>query len=89
MEMCYFWLLDGKMQKYFKFYYMPEQENLGNYPSKHHTADIHQHVRPYYVHTETSPTFLPGALNLAFGKGVLKYLGIHMPRSPHYHVLGP
>jgi hypothetical protein len=28
MEMRYFWLLDGKTQKYFKFYYMPGQENL-------------------------------------------------------------
>jgi hypothetical protein len=62
MGMRYFWLLDGKTQKYFKFYYMPGQENLGDYPSKHHTADIHQHVRPYYVHTVTSPTILPRAL---------------------------
>jgi hypothetical protein len=44
MEMQYFWLLDGKTQKYFKFYYQPGQENLGDYPSKHHTADIHQHI---------------------------------------------
>ncbi len=64
MEMCYFWLLDGKAQKSFKFCYMPKQENLGDYPSKpeHHTANIHQHVQPYYVHTETSPTILPRAL---------------------------
>ena len=54
MEMRYFWLMDGKTQKYFKFYYMPRQENLGDYPSKHHMADIHQHVQPCYVHTETS-----------------------------------
>ena len=38
------------------------QENLGDYPSKHHTADIHQHVQPYYVHTNTSPIILPHAL---------------------------
>ncbi len=62
MEMRYFWLLDGKTQKYFKFYYQPGQENLGNYPSKHHTADIHQHVRPYYVHTDKSPAVHPRAL---------------------------
>jgi hypothetical protein len=43
MEMHYFWLLDRKTQTYFKFYYQPGQENLGNgnYPSKHHTPDIH------------------------------------------------
>ena len=62
MEMQYFWLLDGKTQKYFKFYYHTGQENLGDYPSKHHTADIHQHVRPHYVHTDKSPTLLPQAL---------------------------
>jgi hypothetical protein len=33
MEMRYFWLLDGKNQKYFKFHYQPRQENMGNYPS--------------------------------------------------------
>jgi hypothetical protein len=41
MEMRYFWLLNGKTQKYFKFYYQPGQDNLGNYPSKHHTTNIH------------------------------------------------
>jgi len=54
MEMRYFWLLDGVTQTYFKFYYQPGQENLGDYPSKHHIADIHQHVRPYYVYTDKS-----------------------------------
>jgi hypothetical protein len=40
MKMQYFWLLDGKTQRCSKFYYQPSQEHLGNYPSKHHTADI-------------------------------------------------
>ncbi len=40
MEMRYFCLLDGETQQYFKFYYHPGLENLGDYPSKHHTADI-------------------------------------------------
>ncbi len=30
-----------------------------------------------------------GLWSLAFRKDVLKSLGTHMPRSPHYHVLGP
>ncbi len=50
MEMRYFCLLDGETQQYFKFYYQPGLKNLGDYPSKHHNADIHQHIRPYYVH---------------------------------------
>jgi hypothetical protein len=32
IETGYFWLLDGKVQKLFHFYYQPGQENLGNYP---------------------------------------------------------
>jgi hypothetical protein len=44
MEMRYFWLLDGEAQQQFKFYWQPGQENLSNYPSKHHPAKIHQHV---------------------------------------------
>jgi hypothetical protein len=59
--MQYFWLLDGKVQNLFCFYYQPDQENLGDYPSKHCSADIHQHVRPYYVHMNYSPTVLPRA----------------------------
>jgi hypothetical protein len=59
MEMQYFWLLDSKVQKLFLFHYQPGQENLGNYPSKHHSANIHQHVCPYYVHMNNSPTVLP------------------------------
>ena len=75
MEMQYFWLLDGQAQKYFKFYYHPGQENLGDYPSKHHTADIHQHVRPYYVHTNKSPTLLPRALKPSIRQGCAETLG--------------
>ncbi len=89
MEMQYLWLLDGKTQKYFKFHYQPGQENLGNYPSKHHTADIHQHVRPYMCILTSPLQSSHGPLSLAFGKGVLKSLGTHVARSPHYHVFGP
>ncbi len=51
MEMGYFWLLDGKTQTYFKFYYQPRKENLGDYPSKHRTANTHQHVWPLELYT--------------------------------------
>ncbi len=59
MEMWYFWLIDGKVQKLFHFQCQPGKENLGDYPSKHHSANIHQHVCPYYVHMNNSPTVLP------------------------------
>ncbi len=35
MEMRYFWLIDGKVQKLSSFHYQPCQEILGNYPLKH------------------------------------------------------
>ncbi len=44
IEMRYMWLLDGNVQQIFHFYYQPGQENLSDYPSKHYSADIHQHV---------------------------------------------
>ena len=50
--MKYMWLLDQEAQSLFTFYQHPGQENLGDYPSKHPSADIHQHVRPYYVHMD-------------------------------------
>ncbi len=87
MEMRYFWLLDGETQQYFKFYYQPGHEKLGDYPSKHHTANIHQHIRPYYVHMNNSPTLLPRAWSQALIEGVLKSLGIPTPRNPHYQAL--
>ena len=44
MEIRYFWLLDHKAQSQFSFHCQPGQENLGDYTTKHHLADIHQHV---------------------------------------------
>jgi hypothetical protein len=75
MEMRYFWLLDGKTQQYFKFYYQPGQENLGDYPSKHYTAYIHMHVRPYYLHTDKSPALLPWVLKPNIWQGCAEILG--------------
>ncbi len=75
IEMRYFWSLDSKTQQYFKFYYQPGLENLGNYQSKHPTADIHQHVRPYYVHMNNSPTLLPRAMKPSTCQGCAEIPG--------------
>eukprot|EP00804_Cyclotella_cryptica_P019676 CCRYP_016442-RA/>CCRYP_016442-RA protein AED:0.39 eAED:0.39 QI:0/0/0/1/1/0.5/2/0/309 len=61
MEVRYFWLLDGKIQKLFSFQYHPGFENLADYPSKSHPGTHHQAVRNYYLHTPTSPRFLERA----------------------------
>ena len=57
-----------------KFYYQSGLTNLGDYPSKHHTADMKQHVRPYYVHMENSPTLLPRAMKPITCRGCAKIL---------------
>jgi hypothetical protein len=75
MEMRYFWLLDGKMQQYFNFYTTPASKKLGDYPSKHYTANIHQHVRPYYVHMDISLTLLPRAMKPSTRQGCAEILG--------------
>eukprot|EP00957_Ditylum_brightwellii_P029417 2223618-Ditylum_brightwellii.AAC.1 len=40
----------------------PGQENLADYPTKHHPAAHHQRICPYYVCTPESPRYLPRAL---------------------------
>ena len=62
MEMRYFWLLDRAAQQNFTFIYTPGQENLADYPTKHHTANIHQHVQPYYLQQANSPSQLKHAV---------------------------
>ncbi len=75
MKMHYMWLLDGDVQQIFRFYYQPAgQENLGDYPSKHHSGDVHQHVRPYYVHMNNSPTVLPRAAKPSSWRGCAETL---------------
>ena len=94
MEMRYFWLLDQETQKYVDFFYHPGQENLGDYPSKHHFGPIHQHVRPYYLHMPNSPTFLPRAAKPSSRRGCAEILGdpyhkmVPLPRIPNYRDLG-
>ena len=58
MEMKYFWLLDQKIQRLFKFCYHPGFENLGDLYTKAHTGKDTQHKRPFYVHTPKSPRYL-------------------------------
>ncbi len=89
MEMRYFWLLDQQFQKYFKFFYQPGQENLADYPSKHHSAAIHQHVRPYYLHMSNSPQYLIRAAKPSARRGCVQTLAdpyhkkVPLPRIPN------
>ena len=82
MEMRYWWLVDSDAQDIFEFHYHPGLENLGDYPSKHHPAHVHQHVRPFYVHETNSPTLLPRAAKPSSRRGCAENLG--SPYSKQY-----
>jgi hypothetical protein len=58
MEMRYFWLLDGAVQKQFAFSHHPGEEILADYPSKAHTAPHHRLMRPFFTHQHNSPLYL-------------------------------
>ena len=94
MEMRYFWLLNEDTNKYFKFYYQPGQENLADYPSKAHTGTIHTLVRPYYLHTESSPNLLTCAAKTSAPRGCTEilgdpyYKGIPLPSIPNNRAPG-
>ena len=62
MEMRYFWLLGGEVQKQFAFHYHPGQENLGDYHTKAFDGKDTIRARPFYVYGKTSPRTLIRAL---------------------------
>ena len=86
-----FRLLDQMAQQYFKFYYQPGQENLTDYPTKHHSSAIRQHVRPYYVYIKIFQKKLPKASKPSSRQGCAEILGdpylqqVSLPLIPDYH----
>lgn len=61
METWYFLILDQEAQNIFDFQYSPNQEKLGDYPTKAHDECGTLHACPYYVHTKDPPRLLPRA----------------------------
>eukprot|EP00804_Cyclotella_cryptica_P002622 CCRYP_010444-RD/>CCRYP_010444-RD protein AED:0.34 eAED:0.29 QI:0/-1/0/1/-1/0/1/0/485 len=61
MEMRFFWVTDQVKQRFFNVRWQPGQENLADYFTKHFEPRHHLNVRPWYLHTSTSPTLLPRA----------------------------
>jgi hypothetical protein len=45
MDMRYHWLTDRVRQKQFDVYWRPGRENLGDYHTKHHSAQHHKYQR--------------------------------------------
>jgi hypothetical protein len=54
MDMRYHWLIDRVRQKQFDVYWRPGRENLGDYHTKHHSAQHHQDMRGLILHQANS-----------------------------------
>jgi hypothetical protein len=72
----------------YAFSWHPGQENLADYQSKHHMGCHHVAVRPWYLHMEISPRFLPRAQTPSALKGCVGTLDdgylckVPLPRAP-------
>jgi hypothetical protein len=88
MDMRFFWVGDKVAQEMYKLRWHPGQENLADYQSKHHTMSHHINVRPWYLHMENSPRFLPRAQKPSALKGCVGTLNdgyvpnVPLPRAP-------
>jgi hypothetical protein len=87
MEMRFFWISDKCAQEMYTLHWHPEQENLADYQSKHHTGAHHAAVCPWYLHEPNSPLLLPRAKAPSALKGCVgtlddKYLRkVPLPRA--------
>jgi hypothetical protein len=63
MDMRYHWLTD-RVQKQFHVYWRPGRENLGDYHTKHHSAQHHKDMRRLILHQENSLQVLRGCVKL-------------------------
>jgi hypothetical protein len=64
MDMRYHWLTDRVRQKQFDVYWRPGRENLGDYHTKHHSAQHHKDMRGLILHEANSLQFLRGCVKL-------------------------
>jgi hypothetical protein len=72
MDMRYHWLTDRVRQKQFDIYWRPGRENLGDYHTKHHSAQHHKDMRGLILHQ---------AKNLQVLRGCVKLLPLPQPHS--------
>jgi hypothetical protein len=64
MEMRYHWLTDRDRQKQCDVYWRPGRENLGDYHTKHHSAQHHKDMRGFILHQANSLQVLRGCVKL-------------------------
>jgi hypothetical protein len=64
MDMRYHWLTNIVLQKQFDVYWRPGRENLGDYHTKHHSAQHHKDTRHLILHEANSLQVLRGCVKL-------------------------
>jgi hypothetical protein len=64
MDIRYHWLTDRVRQKQFNVYWRPGRENLGDYHTKHHSAQHHKDMRGLILHQANSLQILRGCVKL-------------------------
>jgi hypothetical protein len=64
MDMRYHWLTDRVRQKQFDVYWRPGRESLGDYHTKHHSAQHHKDMRGLILHQANSRQVLRGCVKL-------------------------
>jgi hypothetical protein len=64
LEMQYHWLTDRVRQNQFDVYWRPGRENLGDYHTKHHSAQHHKDMLHLILHEANSLQVLRGCVKL-------------------------
>jgi hypothetical protein len=64
MDMIYHWLTGRVRQKQFDVYWRPGRENVGDYHTKHHSAQHHKDMRGLILHQANSLQVLRGCAKL-------------------------
>jgi hypothetical protein len=64
MDMRYHWLTNRVRQKQFDVYWRSGRENLGDYHTKHHSAQHHKDLRGLILHQANSLQVLRGYVKL-------------------------
>jgi hypothetical protein len=64
MDMRYHWLTNRVHEKQFDVYWRPGRENLGDYHTKHHSAQHHKYMRHLILHEANSLQVLRGCVKL-------------------------
>jgi hypothetical protein len=88
MEMRFFWVGDKIAQNMYDVSWHPRIKNLADYQIKHHLGSHYVNVRPWYLHMEISPRYLPRTQSQSTLKGCVGTLkegyvrNVPLPRAP-------